>query len=68
MYIRLLDNRPTIIEPINDPIIPINVIPPDNPCETFSNEIIEIGFTLESFPNSVAQVSAIAVATEAANK
>ena len=57
-----------MLEPIMDPIVPINVIPPDSPCETGLNEVMAIGFTLENFPNSVAQVSDIAVATEAANK
>ena len=55
-------------EPISEPIVPINVIPPDNPCETVLNEVIATGFDLESFPNSVAQVSDIAEATEAAYK
>ena len=55
-------------EPISEPNVPIIVMPPDNPCETVLNEVIALGFILESFPNSVAQVSDIAEATEAANK
>ena len=38
-----------IHEPISEPIVPINVMPPDNPCETVLNEVIALGFTLENF-------------------
>ena len=55
-------------EPTKDPNVPYNVIPPDNPCGTDLKEVIDTGLDLESFPNSVAHVSDITVATEAAYK
>ena len=57
--------NPMVIEPNNDPTVPIIVIPPDVPGETLFLDIISIGSDFDSFPNSVPQVSEFAAATDA---
>ena len=58
---------PIIAEPINEPNVPIKVIPPDSPCFIVLNEIIDLGLDLDNLPNSVAHVSDIAAAIEELN-
>ena len=54
-----------VIDPRNEPAVPINETPPEVPACTFFPEMISIGFDFESFPSSVPQVSEFAAATEA---
>jgi hypothetical protein len=65
---RMLAVRPIIDAPRKEPIVPILVIPPDSPCLILFSVIIDTGFTFESLPNSVPQVSDIAADIEAENK
>ena len=58
---------PIIADPINEPNVPIKVIPPDSPCLIVLNEIIDLGLDLDNLPNSVAHVSDIAAAIEELN-
>ena len=58
---------PITAEPINEPNVPIKVIPPDSPCFIVLNEIIDLGLDLDNLPNSVAHVSDIAAAIEELN-
>ena len=60
--------NPIIELPSKAPIVPILVTPPDIPNSTVLNDIIDIGFFFDSFPNSVAHVADIAAATLDKNK
>ena len=57
--------NPMIIDPSNDPNVPIIVIPPDVPWGTLFLDIISIGLDFDNFPSSVPHVSELAAATDA---
>jgi len=60
--------NPMMQLPIKEPSVPIRVIPPDRPWSIGRSDIMDKGLCFESFPNSVAHVSAIAAETLEKNR